>query len=69
MLDVVCTGVTPRDDPETVTEIVAAYERVGATWWLEAIAPYRFGQGFEGEWPVALLRERVLQGPPTDRTG
>ena len=62
--DVVCTGVTPGDDRAEAARIAALYAEAGATWWLEGIAPYRFGQGFEGEWPVAALRQRVLQGPP-----
>lgn len=67
--DVVCTGVTPGDQGRNAaraeaSEVVAAYARAGATWWLEAIAPYRFGEGFDGVWPVEALRERVLQGPP-----
>jgi probable F420-dependent oxidoreductase len=62
--DVVCSGVTPGEKPDEAGEIVAQYASAGATWWLEAIAPYRFGQGFDGSWPVDALRERVLQGPP-----
>ncbi len=61
--DVVCTGVTPGDAPEAA-ETVARYAEAGATWWLECIVPFRFGAGFEDTWPVAALRERVLQGPP-----
>jgi alkanesulfonate monooxygenase SsuD/methylene tetrahydromethanopterin reductase-like flavin-dependent oxidoreductase (luciferase family) len=63
-MDVVATGVTPGDRPSRASEIVAAYEDAGATWWLEAIAPYRIGQGFDGAWPVETLRVRVAQGPP-----
>jgi alkanesulfonate monooxygenase SsuD/methylene tetrahydromethanopterin reductase-like flavin-dependent oxidoreductase (luciferase family) len=63
--DVVCTGVTPGADRAEAARIVAQYAEAGANWWLEGIAPYRFGRGFEGEWPVAALRERVLQGPPS----
>jgi alkanesulfonate monooxygenase SsuD/methylene tetrahydromethanopterin reductase-like flavin-dependent oxidoreductase (luciferase family) len=62
--DVVATGVTPGENPSQAAEFVSAYETAGATWWLEAIAPYRIGQGLEGAWPVAALRERVAQGPP-----
>lgn len=63
-LEVACTGVTPGADRAEAARIVTVYARAGATWWLEGIAPYRLGQGFEGEWPVAALRERVRQGPP-----
>ena len=63
-LDVVCTGETPGDDPARAAEIVASYASAGATWWLEAIAPYRFGQDLEGTWAIDALRQRVLDGPP-----
>lgn len=62
--DIVFQGVTPGDDKAKAAAIVAPYAEAGLTWWLEAIAPYRFGQGFDGKWPVEALRQRVLQGPP-----
>lgn len=61
--DIVCTGITPGDDRVKAAQIIQRRADLGCTWWLEAIAPYRFGKGFEGEWPVEALRERVLQGP------
>ncbi len=64
-LDIICTGVTPGEDKTQAGKIIKQREALGGTWWLEAIAPYRFGKGFEGEWPVDALRERVLQGPPS----
>ena len=62
--DVISTGFTPGDAPAKAAQTVQRYAEAGATWWLEAIAPYRFDRGFDGDWPVAALRERVLQGPP-----
>ena len=62
--DVVYTGITPGDDQERTREIVERYRDAGVTWWLEAIAPYRYGQGFDEPWDLERLRERVLQGPP-----
>ncbi len=62
--DVVCSGVTPGERPDEAGEIVAQYAAAGATWWLEPIAPYRLGLGFDDTWPTEQLRERVLQGPP-----
>ena len=64
-LDIVCTGITSGNDKAQAAQIVKQRAELGATWWLEAIAPYRFGKGFEGEWPVEALRQRILQGPPT----
>jgi alkanesulfonate monooxygenase SsuD/methylene tetrahydromethanopterin reductase-like flavin-dependent oxidoreductase (luciferase family) len=62
--DVVYTGITPGADDDKATEIVTRYGEAGVTWWLEAIAPYRFGKGFDEPWDLEALRERVLQGPP-----
>jgi hypothetical protein len=62
--DVVYSGVTPGDDPAMAAEILGAFAEVGVTWWLEAIAPYRFDEGFTEPWDTERLRERVLQGPP-----
>lgn len=62
--DVVYSGATPGDDPTRAAEIVRTFAAVGVTWWLEPIAPYRFGEGFDEPWDVDRLRERVLQGPP-----
>lgn len=63
-LDIICIGVTPGDQPEQAAAAARKRASLGATWWLECIAPFRFGKGFEEEWPVDALRERILQGPP-----
>lgn len=62
--DVVYQGVTPGGDPDRALAIVAPYEEAGVTWWLEPIAPYRYGQGMEEPWDIERLRARVLAGPP-----
>jgi len=63
-LDIIVMGVT--HDPESKEEIKLVEQRanLGATWWLEAITPYRFDLEYEDEWPVEPIRERVLKGPP-----
>lgn len=63
-LDIVCMGVTPGDQRAQAAEAARKRADLGATWWLECIAPFRCGKGFEEEWPVDALRERILQGPP-----
>ena len=60
--DIISMGVTPT--PDEGLDDVAAFAEAGATWWLEAIAPFRYDRGFDEPWPVEALRERVLQGPP-----
>lgn len=62
--DIVNTGITSGTDREQAAQAVGQCAALGVTWWLEAIAPYRFGAGFEGAWPVEALRQRILQGPP-----
>lgn len=62
--DVVYPGITPGDRPDEAAAQVTAYRDVGVTWWLEAIAPYRFEDGIDEPWDFERLRERVLQGPP-----
>ena len=62
--DVVFMGITTGRDPAEASALVQHRAALGVTWWLEIIAPYAFGQGLEGEWPVDALRERVLEGPP-----
>ena len=59
--DVVMTGFTDGDDG---IDKIRPYQDAGVTWWLECIAPFRYGVGFEERWPVEKLRERILQGPP-----
>ena len=43
-------------------ELLARYEAVGVTWWLENINPARWG-GWD-PWPSAAIRERIAAGPP-----
>lgn len=62
--DVVYTGISPGDREDDAAAQVTAYRDIGVTWWLEAIAPYRFEPGIDEPWDFERLRERVLQGPP-----
>jgi alkanesulfonate monooxygenase SsuD/methylene tetrahydromethanopterin reductase-like flavin-dependent oxidoreductase (luciferase family) len=55
--DLVAGGYTPGDNP-------AVFERVGATWWLESLDPWRFGWDGENQYPAEAIQERVRQGPP-----
>jgi alkanesulfonate monooxygenase SsuD/methylene tetrahydromethanopterin reductase-like flavin-dependent oxidoreductase (luciferase family) len=62
--DIVCTGITRGDGPDQAAEMIGQRAARGMTWWLEVIAPFRQGVGFEEEWPVDAMRERIVQGPP-----
>lgn len=60
-------GTTPGDDPTRAAEIVAPYQDVGVTWWVENIDPWRYGLGWdELMTPAAVgkMNERIRQGPP-----
>lgn len=63
-LDIVIMGCTPDADSDYSVNLVEQRAELGATWWLEAITPYLAGKGYEDEWPVDAMRERILQGPP-----
>jgi hypothetical protein len=55
--DVVVDGYS--EPSRAGAELVAAYERAGATWWLEGI------NGFRGT--VEAMLARVEAGPPSSR--
>jgi len=55
---------TPGDDKSRALEIVAPFRKTGMTWWLENIAPWRFGFDWMQAWDFAVMRERIAQGPP-----
>jgi hypothetical protein len=48
-MDFIAMGITPGDQQDRASDMVHQRSLAGATWWLELIAPYRFGLGFEGE--------------------
>jgi Luciferase-like monooxygenase len=52
-------GVTPDEgDP-------AESARLGATWWIESLNPWRFGWDESERWPqIDPVRERIRHGPP-----
>jgi alkanesulfonate monooxygenase SsuD/methylene tetrahydromethanopterin reductase-like flavin-dependent oxidoreductase (luciferase family) len=54
--DVTVGGFTPGADPKVAAGIVAPLAEAGATWWTEAINPWRG--------PLEEMRKRVRQGPP-----
>ena len=65
--DAVHSGATPGDNLTQAAELVESYAKVGVTWWIEPVDPWRFGWSFEVPWdPKATvhMRERIRQGPP-----
>lgn len=62
--DVAIGGHTDGMDRSVDWDHVSAYERAGATWWLEDLSPFPFGWNWSGAWPTERMQERVLAGPP-----
>lgn len=63
-LEIVIMGVTHDPESKEAVNLVEQRANLGATWWLESITPFRADKGYEDEWPVEAMRERILQGPP-----
>ncbi len=66
-MDLVQSGTSPGDDPSRAAEIVAPFDGIGLTWWIEHIDPWRFGL----DWGAFMtpdtqdrMNERIRQGPP-----
>lgn len=60
-------GTTPGEHPDQAAEIVAPYQAVGVTWWVEQIDPWRFGLDWDALMTrdvVERMNERIRQGPP-----
>ena len=55
-------NITAGTDAAHDREIVATYQQVGVTWWVEKILPERWGNWTD--WPLEAMRTRIRQGPP-----
>ncbi|HEV2581697.1 MAG TPA: LLM class flavin-dependent oxidoreductase [Ktedonobacteraceae bacterium] len=60
--EVVHMGITAGTDVAYDREVVANYQRVGVTWWVEKILPDLWGSWTN--WPLEEMRARIRQGPP-----
>jgi alkanesulfonate monooxygenase SsuD/methylene tetrahydromethanopterin reductase-like flavin-dependent oxidoreductase (luciferase family) len=61
-VEIIVEGNTPGDDPEAAAAQLRHWADAGADWWIEARWDLPGGAwSHEGQ---AILRERVLQGPP-----
>jgi len=60
--EVVHSGITGGTDEAHDREVVAAYQQVGVTWWVEKILPERWGSWTN--WPLDAMRARIRRGPP-----
>jgi alkanesulfonate monooxygenase SsuD/methylene tetrahydromethanopterin reductase-like flavin-dependent oxidoreductase (luciferase family) len=60
--DLAVPGETQGGDPARL-ERYAQHRDAGATWWIEAVHPWRYGLGEDAPWPMAAMRERIEAGP------
>ena len=60
--EVVHSGLTAGADAAHDRAVVAAYQQVGVTWWVEKILPERWGSW--SDWPLEAMRTRIRQEPP-----
>jgi hypothetical protein len=60
--DLAVPGETAGDD-DARGLLHADHEAAGATWWVEAVHPWRFGWTEGAAWPLEAMHERILTGP------
>lgn len=64
---VICRGHTDPHAVQQNSEWMALYQSAGATWWFEHLVPTYFGGTWTQEWPISLMRQRIIEGPPRIR--
>jgi alkanesulfonate monooxygenase SsuD/methylene tetrahydromethanopterin reductase-like flavin-dependent oxidoreductase (luciferase family) len=60
--DIAVPGESDPADPSR-TERFSQHAAAGATWWIEAVHPWRYGYEDGGAWPLSSMRERIQAGP------
>jgi alkanesulfonate monooxygenase SsuD/methylene tetrahydromethanopterin reductase-like flavin-dependent oxidoreductase (luciferase family) len=60
--DVAVPGETDAEDADRVRRY-AEHEDAGATWWVEAVHPWRYGWVEDSPWPLNAMAERIEAGP------
>jgi alkanesulfonate monooxygenase SsuD/methylene tetrahydromethanopterin reductase-like flavin-dependent oxidoreductase (luciferase family) len=60
--DVAVPGETDAEDADRVRRY-AEHEDAGATWWVEAVHPWRYGWAEGLPWPLLAMAERIEAGP------
>lgn len=63
--DVIKMGMSPGDDPSEAAAIIEPAINAGATWWLELLMPEVYGFDPTDPKAFSVMRNRVLQGPPS----
>jgi hypothetical protein len=60
--DVAVPGESNGTDNRRTAQF-AQHENAGATWWVEAIHPWRYGWTDGVAWPLDAMENRIAQGP------
>ncbi|SOC56565.1 LLM class flavin-dependent oxidoreductase [Ornithinimicrobium cerasi] len=60
--DVAVPGESEADDPDRQGRF-REHADAGATWWVEAVHPWRFGHVEGAAWPLVAMHERIQAGP------
>ena len=60
--DLAVPGETDGGDPARLDRY-AEHRDAGATWFVEAVHPWRYGWAESAPWPLAAMRERIEAGP------
>ena len=60
--DVAVPGESDPADPGRRT-VFADHADAGATWWVEAVHPWRYGWEEGAAWPLSAMHERIRSGP------
>ncbi|GAA2723159.1 LLM class flavin-dependent oxidoreductase [Cellulomonas aerilata] len=63
-LDGFDVAVPGESDAGAGGEVTGAHAEAGATWWVEAVHPWRFGYTDGGPWPGTAMVDRIAAGPP-----
>ncbi len=69
--DIVYSGQTSITNADEDQQQLQKATDLGATWWIEDISPWRFGQNWEDQWSsdkTELMNERIRNGPPRATT-
>lgn len=60
--DIAVPGETDGGDDSRLDRY-AEHQQAGATWWIEAVHPWRYGWTEGRPWPLAPMQERIEAGP------
>jgi len=60
--DVAVPGESEPTDPSRAARF-SEHAAAGATWWVEAVHPWRYGYEDGGSWPLDAMQERIQAGP------